>query len=75
MAISRPCGTYDASYAQDMAIVRTRLQWIILVVGLIFLFSLPLFLSGRWLDLFNLIGISLIAVLGLNILTGYCGQI
>lgn len=71
----RPCGTYDESYAQDMAIVRTRLQWILLIGGLIFLFSLPLFAGGRWLNLLNLIGISLIAVHGLNILTGYCGQI
>lgn len=75
MAAARPCGTYDESYAQDMAVVRTRLQWIILIAGLIFLFSLPLFLPGRWLNLLNLIGISLIAVHGLNILTGYCGQI
>ena len=33
----RPCGTYDESYAQDMAIVRTRLQWILLIGGLILL--------------------------------------
>ncbi|MBM3167406.1 MAG: branched-chain amino acid ABC transporter permease, partial [Chloroflexi bacterium] len=71
----RPCGTYDQSYAQDMAILRTRLQWILLVVGLVILFTAPLYLPGRWLNLMNLIGISLIAVLGLNILTGYCGQI
>lgn len=75
MAVARPCGTYDESYAEDMAIVRTRLQWIILILGLILLFSLPLFISGRWLNLINFIGISLIAVHGLNILTGYCGQI
>jgi branched-chain amino acid transport system permease protein len=75
MAVARPCGTYDESYAKDMAIVRTRLQWIILVAGLILLFCLPLFVGGRWLNLLNLIGISLIAVHGLNILTGYCGQI
>lgn len=71
----RPCGTFDRSYAQDMAIIRTRLQWIILIVGLVLLFSAPLFASGRWLNLLNLIGISVIAVHGLNILTGYCGQI
>lgn len=70
----RPCGTYDESYAEDMAIVRTRLQWIILIGGLILLASLPLFVGGRWLNLLSLIGISLIAVHGLNILTGYCGQ-
>jgi branched-chain amino acid transport system permease protein len=71
----RPCGTYDQSYAQDMAILRTRLQWILLVVSLVILFTAPLYLPGRWLNLMNLIGISLVAVLGLNILTGYCGQI
>lgn len=75
MAIARPCGTYDVTYAQDMAIVRTRWQWFLLIAGLVVLFSLPLFTSGRWLNLLNLIGISLIAVHGLNILTGYCGQI
>jgi len=75
MAINRPCGTFDRSYDQDIAIIRTRLQWILLVVGLVFLFSLPLFLGGKWLDLANFIGISLIAVHGLNILTGYCGLI
>ena len=75
MDVSRPCGTYDESYAEDMAIVRTRLQWIILIAGLVLLFSLPLFVGGRWLNLLNLIGISLVAVHGLNILTGYCGQI
>ncbi len=73
--MARPCGVYDSSYAQDMAIVRTRWQWVLSIAGLILLFSLPLFLSGRWLNLINLIGISLIAVHGLNILTGYCGQI
>lgn len=75
MAVSRPCGTYDESYAQDMAIVRTRWQWIMMIGFLIILFTLPTWLPGQWLNLVNLIGISLIAVLGLNILTGYCGQI
>jgi len=75
MAITRPCGTYDESYAQDMAIVRTRLQWILLIGFFAILFTCPAWLGGEWVNLLNLIGISLIAVLGLNILTGYCGQI
>jgi branched-chain amino acid transport system permease protein len=75
MSVSRPCGTYDESYAQDMAIVRTRLQWILLIGFLVILFTCPAWLGGEWVNLLNLIGISLIAVLGLNILTGYCGQI
>ncbi|MEW6033717.1 MAG: branched-chain amino acid ABC transporter permease [Chloroflexota bacterium] len=58
-----------------MAIVRTRTQWIILVGGLVLLFALPTFAGPRVITLGNLIGISVISVLGLNILTGYCGQI
>jgi branched-chain amino acid transport system permease protein len=75
MSIDRPCGTYDSSYDQDMAIVRTRLQWILLVVGLLFLFSLPLYSGNYILYMVNNICITLIAVVGLNILMGYCGLV
>jgi len=75
MALNRPCGYYDESYGQDMAIVRTRLQWVILIGGLVLLFALPIFASGRILSVLNAIAITLIAVHGINILTGYCGQI
>lgn len=71
--MDRPCGTFDRNYAQDMAVVRTRLQWAILFVGLAFLFSLPLFSSSRVIHQLNYIGITIIAVHGLNILTGYTG--
>jgi branched-chain amino acid transport system permease protein len=71
----RPCGTFDESYAQDMAIVRTRLQRILLILGLALLLSFPLFLKGPIINLLNLIAITVIAVHGLNILTGYTGQI
>jgi branched-chain amino acid transport system permease protein len=70
-----PCGTYNDTYNQDMAIVRTRLQWGLLIFGLIFLFTLPFYLGAEWLPLVNLIGISIVAAQGLNILTGSCGQI
>lgn len=75
MAIARPSGTYDRSYAQDMAIVRTRWQWVLLIAALVLLFSLPAFTSSRFLSVISAICIVLIAVHGLNILTGYCGQI
>ncbi len=71
--MERPCGDFDRSYSQDMAIVRTRLQWTILIVGLVFLFSLPLVSSNATIHLLNYIAITLIAVHGLNILTGYTG--
>ena len=73
MAIDRPCGTFDRSYAQSMAIFRTRLQWIMLIVGLGILFTLPLFGGSDVIYMVNYIAITLIAVQGLNILTGYTG--
>jgi branched-chain amino acid transport system permease protein len=70
-----PCGTFNQSYAQDMAIFRTRAQWVMLFAFLAFLFTCPLYSSARLLTLMTIIGITVIAVHGLNILTGYCGQI
>ena len=73
--MSLPSGTFNQSYAQDMAIIRTRTQWVIFFVFLIFLFTCPLYSSDRILTILTIIGISIISVHGLNILTGYCGQI
>jgi branched-chain amino acid transport system permease protein len=70
-----PCGTFSQDYAQDMAIIRTKWQWVTLSTLLILLFASPLFLSDRILTIMTIIGITIISVQGLNILTGYCGQI
>jgi branched-chain amino acid transport system permease protein len=58
-----------------MAIFRTKTHWALLLAALAFLFTLPLYLGDDWLSVANLIGITIIAVTGLNILTGYCGQL
>jgi branched-chain amino acid transport system permease protein len=58
-----------------MAIVRTRTQWVLVIGFLVVLFTFPLYFSNYWLGVFNFIGISLIAAVGLNILIGYCGQL
>ena len=70
-----PAGTRNYTYAQDMAIVRTRTQWALLLVLLVILFTAPLYWGNYWLGVANLIGITIIAATGLNILTGYCGQL
>jgi branched-chain amino acid transport system permease protein len=72
---SLPCGTRNYNYAEDMAIVRTKTQWVLLLAFLVLLFAGPLFLGNFWLNKINLIGITLIAATGLNILVGYCGQL
>jgi len=68
-------GAFLENYAQDMAIFRSRSQWGIVVAFLIFLFASPLFFSDRMLTILTMMGIAIISVHGLNILTGYCGQI
>ncbi len=71
----RPCGVFDKSYAQDIAIVRTWQHWTILISALIVLYLFPLFGSYYLTSFMNLLAISVIAVLGLQIVSGYCGQI
>jgi branched-chain amino acid transport system permease protein len=73
--MERPAGYFDVRYEQDMAIVRTGPQWGVLIGFLILLATLPLFAGSYFLSFMILTGISLIAVVGLNILTGYAGQI
>jgi branched-chain amino acid transport system permease protein len=73
--MSLPCGIRNYNYAEDMAIVRTRTHWALLIGLLIIIFTMPLYFSNYWLGVFNLIGITLIAAVGLNILVGYCGQL
>ncbi|MFC1937108.1 branched-chain amino acid ABC transporter permease [Chloroflexota bacterium] len=70
-----PAGTRNYTYAQDMAILRTRTHWVLLFVLLAFLFTAPLYWGNYWLGVANLIGITIIAATGLNLLLGYCGQL
>ena len=70
-----PAGTRNYSYAEDAAIFRTKTHWFMLIALLVILFTAPTWFGNYWLSIANLIGITIIAVTGLNILTGYCGQL
>jgi branched-chain amino acid transport system permease protein len=70
-----PAGTRNYNYTQDMAIFRTKTHWAMLLALLVILFTAPLYWGNYWLSVGNLIGITIIAATGLNILTGYCGQL
>ena len=70
-----PSGTRNYDYARDMAVLRTKTHWAFFIGFLILVFTAPLYLRDNWLGVFNLIGITIIAVTGLNILIGYCGQL
>jgi branched-chain amino acid transport system permease protein len=72
----RPCGTFDTSYGQDLAIARTRFQIIMSIVSAVLFFCvMPFIVSSDILSKVNIIAITIIAAIGLNILTGYCGQL
>ncbi len=71
----RPCGTIDDTYVKDLAIVRTGTQWASLVAGLILLYLVPYMVSAVALSTINYIAISVIALHGINILTGMTGLI
>ncbi|PIP46196.1 MAG: branched-chain amino acid ABC transporter permease [Deltaproteobacteria bacterium CG23_combo_of_CG06-09_8_20_14_all_51_20] len=71
----RPCGIFDRNYGQDMAIIRTWQHWTSLLGALVILYLFPLFGSYYLVSFINLAAISVIAVLGLQIVSGYCGQI
>jgi len=68
-------GTFHENYAQEMAILSSRRQWGTVAALLVFLFACPLFLSDRMLTILTTMGIAVVSIHGLNILTGYCGQI
>jgi branched-chain amino acid transport system permease protein len=68
-------GNFKESYAADQALFRTPASraglWVLLAVAVAF----PFVAGDYVLYLANLVGIFTIAALGLNILTGYTGQI
>ena len=75
MAVLRPAGEFDTSYAQDTATIRRNWQWALLVLVIVFLLTMPLWGSAYLVSTANQIAVAIIAVQGLNILTGYTGQI
>lgn len=68
-------GDFHESYASDEALFRTATQRAWFAVLLLALVVFPLVAGDYLLYLGNLVGVLLIAALGLNILTGYTGQI
>jgi len=70
-----PGGIFNTKYESDLAILRTKMQWIILGLALVIVFTIPLHASPYWLAWFSRLAITVVAVLGLHILTGLCGQI
>jgi branched-chain amino acid transport system permease protein len=75
MAVLRPSGDFDRSFQQDMGFLRKRWQWIVMFLSFVAMGTLPYWGPPEWIPKANQIGYTIIAVQGLNILTGYTGQI
>lgn len=73
--MSLPAGVFNETYGEDMAIVRTRTQWALLAFLFVMLLVLPRVASAYVVGVAIMLGIWIIAGLGLNILLGYCGQV
>ncbi|MDD2735759.1 MAG: branched-chain amino acid ABC transporter permease [Desulfuromonadaceae bacterium] len=69
------CGDFKTSYSADMTIFESNSARVMMGLFLCLLFSLPLYTPGYLLDIVNRIGIAIIGAIGLNILTGFTGQI
>jgi branched-chain amino acid transport system permease protein len=75
MAILRPAGDFDRNYKQDMSVLRKHWQWVVLILAIAAIYTSPQWGSAYIVSRTNRIAYTIIAVQGLNILTGYTGQI
>ena len=69
------CGIFHTTYQQDMAFRHTWMEKARLVLLLGFILVFPFVANRYWLTLANQIGLAAIGAIGLNILTGFTGQI
>lgn len=75
MAVLRPSGDFDRSYQQDMAILRKPWHWLLLLGSIGVVATAPYWGTPFIVTTANRIGFWIIALQGMNILTGYTGQI
>jgi branched-chain amino acid transport system permease protein len=66
-------GVFPTDYKEDMAIIRTKTQWFVVIAALVLVFTIPIYSSNYWLVWLITVCVWVIAVLGLHILTGLCG--
>jgi len=70
-----PGGVFNTSYDLDMPIVRTKTQWLLLMIFLAFVLTIPQYAPQYWLSWLIRLSIAIIVMLGLHVLTGLCGQL
>jgi len=73
--INRPCGIFDKNYFQAKELFRTPLRKGLLALLIVGMVALPYLVGDYGLSILTLICAFTIGMLGLQIITGYCGQI
>jgi len=73
--IHRPCGTFDRNYYQAKELFRTPLRKGLLGLLVIGMYLLPFWTGDYGISILTLICAFTIGMLGLQIITGYCGLI
>ena len=73
--INRPCGIFDKNYFQAKELFRTPLRKGLLALLMVGMVALPYLVGDYGLSILTLICAFTIGMLGLQIITGYCGQI
>jgi branched-chain amino acid transport system permease protein len=71
----RASGYFRTDYAQEIALIKTRLEWTSLVVLLALLIAFPFVASAFYLDLATQVFLASIGSLSLMLLTGFAGQV
>jgi branched-chain amino acid transport system permease protein len=73
--MARASGYLKTGYGQQLALVETRMQWLLLALFLAALLVLPLFTSFFLLDLASQIFLAIVGSVALMLLTGIAGQV
>jgi len=69
------CGDFKQSYKDDMRVMQTPFIRICIFSFIVFLYVFPFLASTYVVSTVNVIGIAVIGALGINIVTGFTGQI
>jgi len=70
-----PCGNFKRSYIEDEGIFPTNFLKVVTIAFFLLLLGLPWLLSSHLIYLTIMILIAVVGALGMNIITGYAGQI
>lgn len=70
-----PSGEFFTNHEQQMGLVRWRIEWVVLLLGLPLTLLLPFIVGPSNISLLLLISIMGIAVIGLNVMVGFGGEL